>query len=96
MLVNRSPLCTKLENAAGFGFYRRTRDGRIGGCGIHNALIEIDGPRFRSLTDLLSRLCAESCSAGVRRWTHRAAFEVMKTSRDRRGRRATLSPADTL
>ena len=43
--VNRTPLCTMLENAAG------TRVSTIehlmaalAGCGIHNALIEIDGP----------------------------------------------------
>ncbi|WP_319824273.1 UDP-3-O-acyl-N-acetylglucosamine deacetylase [Thalassovita sp.] len=43
--VNQSPLCTKLENAAGTSVSTVEHImAALAGCGIHNALIEIDGP----------------------------------------------------
>lgn len=43
--VNQSPLCTRLENAAGVTVSTVEHVmAALAGCGIHNALIEIDGP----------------------------------------------------
>ena len=43
--VNRSPLCTKLENPTGLSISTVEHlMAAIAGCGIHNLLIEIDGP----------------------------------------------------
>ncbi|MGI3170785.1 UDP-3-O-acyl-N-acetylglucosamine deacetylase [Pseudooceanicola sp. C21-150M6] len=43
--VNRSPLCTKIENAAGTSVSTIEHlMAAFAGCGIHNAFIEIDGP----------------------------------------------------
>lgn len=44
-VVNQSPLCTRLENAAGISVSTVEHVmAALAGCGIHNALIEIDGP----------------------------------------------------
>lgn len=43
--VDRSPLCTRIENAAGATVSTIEHlMAALAGCGIHNALIEIDGP----------------------------------------------------
>lgn len=43
--VNQSPLCTRLDNAAGISVSTVEHVmAALAGCGIHNALIEIDGP----------------------------------------------------
>ncbi|MWD27624.1 UDP-3-O-acyl-N-acetylglucosamine deacetylase [Aquicoccus sp. SCR17] len=44
-LVDRSPLCTRLVNAAGLSVSTIEHVmAALAGCGIHNALIDIDGP----------------------------------------------------
>lgn len=43
--VLRSPLCTKLQNASGVGVSTVEHlMAALAGCGVHNALIEVDGP----------------------------------------------------
>lgn len=43
--VDRTPLCTRLENAAGASVSTVEHlMAALAGCGIHNALVEIDGP----------------------------------------------------
>lgn len=45
--VDRSPLCTRIENAAGATVSTIEHlMAALAGCGVHNALIEIDGPEI--------------------------------------------------
>lgn len=98
-VVNRSPLCTKLENASGVEVSTVEHVmAALAGCGVHNALIEIDGPEVPIVDGSavpfvrgIMRRGIQMLSAPVR------AFEIMQTVTVTDGdATATLEPADTL
>lgn len=97
--VNRSPLCTKLENDTGLSVSTVEHlMAALAGCGIHNALIEIDGPEVPILDGSAVPFVRGLVSRGVRRLDAPVmAYEVIKTVRVEDGDAyATLSPSDTL
>jgi UDP-3-O-[3-hydroxymyristoyl] N-acetylglucosamine deacetylase len=94
--VNRSPLCTKLENRAGLSVMTVEHlMAALAGCGIHNALIEIDGPEVPILDGSSLPFVQAFVNRGVRRLDAPVmAFEVLQeVSVEEGGARATLSPA---
>jgi UDP-3-O-[3-hydroxymyristoyl] N-acetylglucosamine deacetylase len=98
-MVNRSPLCTKLENASGLSVSTVEHlMAALAGCGIHNALIEIDGPEVPILDGSAVPFVRGFMQRGVRRLTAPVmAFEVLQTVRVTEGdATATLAPSDTL
>ena len=70
----------------------------LAGCGIHNALIEIDGPEVPILDGSAVPFVRGFMQRGVRRLTAPVmAFEVLQTVRVTEGdATATLAPSDTL
>lgn len=98
-VVLRSPLCTKLENSAGLQVSTVEHVmAALAGCGVHNALIEIDGPEVPILDGSAVPFVRGIMQRGLRRLAAPVrAFEVLKTVRVTDGMAsATLSPADTL
>lgn len=98
-VVNRSPLCTKIENAAGVEVSTVEHVmAAVAGCGIHNALIEIDGPEVPIVDGSaipfvrgIMQRGLQTLNAPVR------AFEVMqKISVTEGGATASLEPSDTM
>jgi UDP-3-O-[3-hydroxymyristoyl] N-acetylglucosamine deacetylase len=97
--VNRSPLCTKLENASGVMVSTVEHVmAALAGCGIHNALVEIDGPEVPIVDGSAVPFVRGIMQRGVRQLNAAVrAFEVMKEVTVTEGdASATLSPADTL
>jgi len=97
--VNRSPLCTKLENQTGLSVSTVEHlMAALAGCGIHNALIEIDGPEVPILDGSSLPFVRGFMQRGLRRLDAPVmAFEVLKPVTVTDGdASATLSPADTL
>ncbi len=97
--VNRSPLCTKLENDAGLSVSTVEHlMAALAGCGIHNALIEIDGPEVPILDGSAVPFVRGFVARGIRRLNAPVmAFEVLKPVKVQEGEAtATLSPSDTL
>lgn len=97
--VNRSPLCTKLENSSGVEVSTVEHVmAAIAGCGIHNALIEIDGPEVPIVDGSAAPFVRGIMQRGVRVLNAPVrAFEVMQTVSVSDGdATATLEPADTL
>ncbi|NNE52684.1 MAG: UDP-3-O-acyl-N-acetylglucosamine deacetylase [Sulfitobacter sp.] len=97
--VNRSPLCTKLENRAGLSVSTVEHlMAALAGCGIHNALIEIDGPEVPILDGSALPFVRGFVSRGVRKLNAPVmAYEVLKTVTVREGEAtATLAPSNTL
>jgi UDP-3-O-[3-hydroxymyristoyl] N-acetylglucosamine deacetylase len=97
--VNRSPLCTKLENRAGLSVSTVEHlMAALAGCGIHNALIEIDGPEVPILDGSAVPFVRGFMARGVRRLEAPVmAFEVLKTVTVEEGDAlARLSPSDSL
>lgn len=97
--VNRSPLCTKLENASGLSVSTVEHlMAALAGCGIHNALIEIDGPEVPILDGSAIPFVRGFMQRGIRKLSAPVmAFEVLKTVTVTEGdATATLSPSDTL
>ena len=97
--VNRSPLCTKIENAAGVEISTVEHVmAALAGCGVHNALIEIDGPEVPIVDGSavpfvrgIMQRGLQVLNAPVR------AFEIMQTvTVTEGGATATLEPADTM
>lgn len=78
-LVEQSPLCTKIVNAAGvFVSTIEHLMAALAGCGIHNALIEIDGPEVPILDGSSAPFVRGLLSCGVRRLnTPVQAIEVL-------------------
>ncbi|XDA99458.1 UDP-3-O-acyl-N-acetylglucosamine deacetylase [Sulfitobacter sp. LCG007] len=97
--VNRSPLCTRLENASGLSVSTVEHlMAALAGCGVHNALIEIDGPEVPILDGSAAPFVRSIVQRGLRR-LHAPirAFEVLETVRVSEGAAsASLAPADTL
>ena len=97
--VNRSPLCTKLENAAGLSVSTVEHlMAALAGCGIHNALIEIDGPEVPILDGSAVQFVRGFMQRGIRALDAPVmAFEILKDVTVTDGEAwAKLSPADTL
>ena len=97
--VNRSPLCTKLENPTGLSISTVEHlMAAIAGCGIHNLLIEIDGPEVPILDGSSLPFVRGIMQRGLRQLAAPVmAFEVLKTVSVQDGdATATISPADTL
>tara|TARA_R110002110_G_scaffold50315_22_gene149006 strand:+ start:2276 stop:3217 length:942 start_codon:yes stop_codon:yes gene_type:complete len=97
--VNRSPLCTKLENAAGLSVSTVEHlMAALAGCGIHNALIDIDGPEVPILDGSAIQFVRGFLQRGIRALAAPVmAFEVLKEVTVTDGEaRATLAPSDTL
>ena len=97
--VNRSPLCTKLENATGLQVSTVEHlMAALAGCGIHNALIEIDGPEVPILDGSAAPFVRGIMQRGVRMLTAPVfALEVLKTVTITEGdATATIAPSDTL
>ncbi|WP_299965331.1 UDP-3-O-acyl-N-acetylglucosamine deacetylase [uncultured Roseobacter sp.] len=97
--VLRSPLCTKLENRAGLQVSTVEHlMAALAGCGVHNALIEIDGPEVPILDGSAAPFVRGIMQRGLR--ILRApvrAFEVLKEVRVEDGdASATLCPSETL
>lgn len=97
--VNRSPLCTKLENKSGLQVSTVEHlMAALAGCGIHNALVEIDGPEVPILDGSAAPFVRGIMGQGV---LMQAApvyvFEVLKEVTVRDGdASATIAPSDTL
>ena len=97
--VNRSPLCTKLENRTGLSVSTVEHlMAALAGCGIHNVLVEIDGPEVPILDGSSVPFVRGIMQRGIRRLAAPVmAFEVLKTVTVQDGdATATISPADTL
>jgi len=65
--VNQSPLCTKIENRTGVSVSTVEHImAALAGCGIHNALIEIDGPEVPILDGSAAAFVRGILGKGVR------------------------------
>jgi UDP-3-O-[3-hydroxymyristoyl] N-acetylglucosamine deacetylase len=97
--VNRSPLCTKLENASGLSVSTVEHlMAALAGCGIHNALVEIDGPEVPILDGSAVPFVRGFMQRGFRQLAAPVmALEVLKEVTVTEGdATAKLSPSDTL
>ncbi len=97
--VLRSPLCTKIENAAGLQVSTVEHImAALAGCGVHNALVEIDGPEVPILDGSAAPFVRGIMQRGLRILPAPVrAFEVLKTVTVTDGEAsATLAPAQTL
>lgn len=97
--VNRSPLCTKLENGSGLSVSTVEHlMAALAGCGIHNALIEIDGPEVPILDGSAAPFVRSFVQRGTRQLSAPVmAFEILHDVSVTEGdASATLQPSDTL
>ena len=98
--VNRSPLCTKIENKSGLQVSTVEHlMAALAGCGIHNALVEIDGPEVPILDGSAAPFVRGIMGqGGVQMQAARVmAFEVLKEVTVCDGdASATIAPSDTL
>lgn len=98
--VNRSPLCTKLENKSGLQVSTVEHlMAALAGCGVHNALIEIDGPEVPILDGSAAPFVRGIMGQGGVRMQAAPvmAFEVLKEVTVHDGdASATIAPCDTL
>ncbi len=97
--VLRSPLCTKLQNGSGLTISTVEHImAALAGCGVHNALIEIDGPEVPILDGSSAPFVRGIMNRGLRQLHAPVrAFEVLKEVTVTDGAAsATLSPSDTL
>ncbi|MCM2560693.1 UDP-3-O-acyl-N-acetylglucosamine deacetylase [Lutimaribacter sp. EGI FJ00015] len=97
--VNQSPLCTLLENAQGVTVSTVEHImAALAGCGVHNALIDIDGPEVPILDGSASHFVSKILACGVSQQASPVrAIEVLERIEVRRGDAwARLDPAATL
>ncbi len=95
--VVASPLCTRLRNAAGVEISTVEHVmAALAGCGIHNALVEVDGPEIPILDGSAAPFVDGILSRGVRRLDKPVqAIEILRPVSVRNGlATATLSPSD--
>ncbi|MDK3017973.1 UDP-3-O-acyl-N-acetylglucosamine deacetylase [Pseudodonghicola flavimaris] len=99
-VAEHTPLCTRLVNTAGVSVSTVEHImAALAGCGIHNALIEIDGPEVPIMDGSAAPFVRGIMARGVRRQLSPVlAYEVLKTVsvENAQGARATLSPSDRL
>jgi UDP-3-O-[3-hydroxymyristoyl] N-acetylglucosamine deacetylase len=97
--VHRSPLCTTLENIAGTSVSTVEHVmAALAGCGVHNALVEIDGPEVPILDGSAAPFVRGIMQRGlIQQNAPVRAFKVLKPVTVRDGlASASLAPADTL
>ena len=97
--VLRSPLCTRLRNAAGLEVSTVEHVmAALAGCGVHNALVEVDGPEVPILDGSAAPFVRGIMQRGLRKLSAPVrAIEVLKEVTVTDGQAsATISPADTL
>jgi UDP-3-O-[3-hydroxymyristoyl] N-acetylglucosamine deacetylase len=97
--VERTALCTRLINAAGVSVSTVEHVmAALAGCGVHNALIEIDGPEVPILDGSSAQFVCGILGRGIRRLgTPVSAIEVLKpVTVTKDGATATLLPCDRL
>ncbi len=97
--VKASRLCTVIENARGVSVSTIEHImAALSGCGIHNALIELDGPEVPILDGSAVPFVTGILSRGIRELdAPLVCFEVVETVEVREGDAvARLSPSDTL
>lgn len=97
--VRQSPLCTTLVNDSGVEV--RTVEhimAALAGCGVHNALVEIDGPEVPILDGSAVPFVRGVMQRGLRRLpAHVRAFEVLKTVSVMHGAaKASIYPSDIM
>ncbi|KIC43225.1 UDP-3-O-(3-hydroxymyristoyl) glucosamine N-acyltransferase [Ruegeria sp. ANG-R] len=98
-VVERTPLCTRLVNEANVSVSTVEHImAALAGCGIHNALIEIDGPEVPIMDGSSVAFVQGIMAKGVRRQASPVlAYEVLKpVSVEREGARASIAPAEGL
>jgi len=97
--VNRSPLCTKIENDSGLSVSTIEHVmAALAGCGIHNALIDIDGPEVPILDGSSAPFVRGFMSRGVQRLAApiRALKVMQPVTVTSGGASATLAPSTNL
>lgn len=97
--VNQSPLCTRLESETGVALSTVEHVmAALAGCGIHNAVIEVDGPEVPILDGSAAPFVRGILRQGVRRQDAALhALRILKPVEVRRGdASARLVPHDTL
>lgn len=97
--VNQSPLCTKIENAAGADVSTIEHlMAAIAGCGIHNLIIDIDGPEVPILDGSAHPFVAGILNRGLR--VQSAPIRALRVKREIEVTRgdawARLSPASVM
>lgn len=98
-VVDRTPLCTRLVNDSGVSVSTVEHVmAALAGCGVHNALIEIDGPEVPILDGSSAPFVRGIMARGLRPLAAPVrAIEVLKpVSVEKDGARATLRPAERL
>ncbi len=98
-IVERTPLCTRLVNDAGVSVSTIEHImAALAGCGVHNALIEIDGPEVPIMDGSSVDFVRGIMAKGVRRQASPVlAYEVLKeVTVEREGARASIRPSDRL
>ncbi|AVO36709.1 UDP-3-O-acyl-N-acetylglucosamine deacetylase [Pukyongiella litopenaei] len=94
--VERSPLCTRLINEAGVSVSTVEHlMAALAGCGVHNALVEIDGPEVPILDGSSAPFVRGIMERGLRRLDAPVvAVEILKpVTVEKDGARATLLPS---
>lgn len=97
--VEQTPLCTRIVNSAGVSLSTIEHImAALAGTGVHNALIEIDGPEVPILDGSSAEFVRAILEAGLLSQHAKVrALEVLKPVTVRRGdAEATLKPADGL
>ena len=97
--VLRSPLCTRIQNSSGLEVSTVEHVmAALAGCGVHNALVEIDGPEVPILDGSAVPFVRGIMQRGLRKLNAPVlAFEVLKEVTVTDGEAsATLRPAKTL
>ena len=97
--VRQSPLCTRLVNDEGVSVATVEHImAALVGCGIHNAIVEVDGPEVPILDGSSAAFVRGILGTGIERLDAPVrALRVLKTVEVRKGQAmARLSPHDTL
>jgi len=97
--VRQSPLCTTLVNASGVEVSTVEHVmAALTGCGVHNALIQIDGPEVPILDGSALPFVRGIMQRGLRRFSAQVrAFEILKTVSVTQGEaKASLAPSDIM
>ncbi len=95
--VDRSPLCTRLHNESGVSVSTVEHImAALVGCGIHNALIDIDGPEVPILDGSSAPFVRGIMALGVQAQSAPVlALEILKqVTVEKDGARATLLPSE--
>jgi len=97
--VERTALCTRLINEAGVSVSTVEHImAALAGCGVHNAIVEIDGPEVPILDGSSAQFVRGIMARGIRRLSSPVrAIEVLKpVTVEKDGATATLLPCDRL